>query len=216
VEYKSLSIELKAGDAGVIEGYGSVFGGVDTYGDTIAPGAFAKSIAQRRPKMLWQHRMDMPIGRWDEYAEDSRGLHMRGTLAINAPSAREKYELVKAGALDGLSIGFRAINPHREGNVRVLTEIDLVEVSLVTMPADEAALLSSVKSVRTIRDLETILETVGFSRTEARAICARGWTGFADRLRDAAGDDHAAPLWDAEAFKAAIAMAAKEAFNDCR
>jgi HK97 family phage prohead protease len=186
METKSLVMELKATDAGAVEGYGSVFGGVDSYGDTILPGAFSKSIGKRTPKMLWQHRMDKPIGVWDEVVEDGKGLRLKGRLAPTE-QGKEAAELVRMGALDGLSIGFRTLADEVDGNVRKLKEIDLFEVSFVTMPADSKARVTGIKSER---EIEEILREHGFSRREAKAFVARGWKGVTD-LRDAGGDDTA-------------------------
>jgi HK97 family phage prohead protease len=183
MEFKSIAIELKADDAGTVEGYGSVFNGLDSYGDTIEPGAFAKSITMRKPKMLWQHRMDMPIGVWDEVREDDRGLYVKGRIA-NIELGREARELSKMGAIDGLSIGFRTIQEESRGNARILKEIDLWEVSFVTIPADSNARLTAIKSLATERDIEDALRNIGFSRREAKAFIADGWGGVKG-LRDA-------------------------------
>ena len=203
METKSLTLELKADDAGVIEGYGSVFGGVDTYGDRIVPGAFAKSISTRKPKMLWQHRMDKPIGVWDEVIEDAKGLRLKGRLA-STELAKEARELVKMGAMDGLSIGFRTIADEMEGNTRLLKEIDLWEVSFVTIPAHDAARIAGIKSLATERDIEDALRTLGFSRREAKAFIADGWGGVKG-LRDADDTPPDASLRDAVAIKTQLA-----------
>jgi HK97 family phage prohead protease len=147
MEYKALALEVKAdSDTGLIEGYGSVFGGLDSYGDTIMPGAFGESIAKRKPKMLWQHRMDKPIGVWDEVAEDGKGLRLKGRLAMGTAQGREAHELAKMGAMDGLSIGFRTLKDEIDGEARKLIKIDLWEVSFVTIPADANARLTGVKT----------------------------------------------------------------------
>lgn len=199
METKSLALELKADGEGVIEGYGSIFGNVDSYGDKIEAGAFAKSIKRRKPKMLWQHRMDEPIGAWDEIEEDGKGLRMKGRLAMKTARGSEAFELVRMGALDGLSIGYRTIKDAMDGNTRLLKEIDLWEVSMVTMPANERARITGAKSIETERELEGVLREAGLSRREAKALLARGWRGFSDTLRDAGQDDPGAALWDAEA-----------------
>lgn len=199
MEIKALSLELKANDAGVIEGYGSVFGGLDSYGDTIEPGAFTKSLGKRKPKMLWQHRVDQPIGVWDEVTEDAKGLRVKGRLA-DTEQAREARSLIEIGALDGLSIGFRTIADEMRGNNRILKEIDLWEISMVTIPADSAAMITGIKGLSTEREAEDALRSIGFSRREAKAFIARGWGGVSG-LRDA---DNALPdlaLRDAEAVK---------------
>ena len=203
METKSLALELKADDAGAVEGYGSVFGGLDTYGDTIEPGAFPDSIAKRKPKMLWQHSMDQPIGVWDEVVEDAKGLRLKGRLA-DTEKGREARNLVKMGALDGLSIGFRTLADEMRGNNRILKKVDLWEVSFVTIPADDAARISGIKSLSTERECEDALRDMGFSRREAKAFIARGWGGVKG-LRDAGDDLPDNVLRDAEAVKDQLA-----------
>lgn len=186
METKHLDLAVKAdGEAGEFTGYGSVFGNVDTYGDRIEAGAFAGSLATRMPKLVWQHDLYQPIGKWTEAKEDSHGLFLRGKLTLGVEKGREAYELMKDGALDGLSIGYRTKTATNEGNVRVLKEIDLWEVSLVTIGANPDALVTGVKSDMTERDFEALLRERGFTRTAAKAIIADGWKGYQDRLRDA-------------------------------
>ncbi|SEH60163.1 prohead peptidase. Unknown type peptidase. MEROPS family U35 [Paracoccus alkenifer] len=124
----------------VIEGYASLFGIADQGGDVIAAGAYAGSLARiaargDRVRMLWQHDPAHPIGVWEEIREDARGLWVRGRLLPEVARAREAAALVAAGAIDGLSIGYRTLRAERDGKGRrVLTEVDLWEVSLVTFP----------------------------------------------------------------------------------
>lgn len=187
MEFKSLTLELKADAAGVVSGYGSVFGGVDEYGDTVMPGAFVKSLTKRKPKMLWQHDMDEPIGVWDDVREDAKGLFVQGRLAMKTEGGMEAYELLSMGAIDGLSIGFRTIADEVvQGGTRLLKEVDLWEVSFVTIPADQAAVVQSVKSAMTERAFETMLRAQGFSRWDVKIITADGWKAWAEK-RDASG-----------------------------
>lgn len=186
METKHLDLAVKAdGEAGEFTGYGSVFGNVDSYGDRIEAGAFAATLAARMPKLVWQHDLYQPIGKWVEAKEDSHGLFLRGKLTLGVEKGREAYELMKDGALDGLSIGYRTKTATNEGNVRVLKEIDLWEVSLVTIGANPDALVTGVKSDMSAADLEDTLRAQGFSRTAAKAIVARGWNGYRDVLREA-------------------------------
>jgi uncharacterized protein len=156
--------EVKADDddTGIIRGYGSVFGNVDTYGDTVAPGAFQKTISDAKsgngpwPVMLSQHNQTTPIGIWTGMDEDSKGLKLKGKLALNTNKGAEAYNLLKMKprpAFNGLSIGYRAkdFELHRSGSgptgaKRTLKSVDLVECSLVTFPADKFARVASVKS----------------------------------------------------------------------
>lgn len=187
MEFKSVTLELKADAQGVVSGYGSVFGGVDAYGDTVMPGAFAKSIAKRKPKMLWQHDMDEPIGVWDDAREDAKGLFVQGRLAMKTEGGMEAYELLSMGAIDGLSIGFRTVADEVvQGGTRLLKEVDLYEVSFVTLPADQSATVTNIKSQMTERSFETLLRQQGFSRWDAKIITADGWKAWAEK-RDASG-----------------------------
>lgn len=212
LERKHFSFELKsAGDAGEIEGYGATFWNVDNVGDRVASGAFAASIKSKMPRMLWQHEPDKPIGRWTSAVEDNNGLHVKGKIALGTDQGRNAYELVKEGVLDSLSIGYRTIKSFNEGNVRVLKELDLLEVSLVTFPANDAALITSVKGEFTARDLERMLRQSGFSRTEAKAITARGYDGYAEVLRDAGISGAEDDLRDADELKQLLEIIMKGA-----
>ena len=183
-ETRAFSLSLKAtGDDGTIEGYGSVFGVRDNYDDIIAKGAFAASLAEHKaagtmPAMLWQHSADAPIGVWTDMVEDEKGLYIKGQLVMDTVRGKEAHALLKAGALNGLSIGFMSKQwaYDRDTDVRTLTEIDLWEVSLVTFPANEKARVTNVKSIESIesiRDVEEMLRERGFSKTEAVALVAR-------------------------------------------
>ncbi len=127
-------------DGHVIEGYASLFGLTDQGGDAVLPGAFAASLARLagrgdRVRMLWQHDPAKPIGVWDEIREDGKGLWVRGRLLPDVAQAREAAALIGAGAIDGLSIGYRTIRAERDAKGRrVLAELELWEVSLVTFP----------------------------------------------------------------------------------
>ncbi|WP_410219507.1 HK97 family phage prohead protease [Paracoccus sp. (in: a-proteobacteria)] len=124
----------------LIEGYASLFGLTDQGGDSVLPGAFSASLARLAAKgdkvrMLWQHDPTRPIGVWDEVREDAQGLWVKGRLLPEVAQAREAAALIQAGAIDGLSIGYRTIRAERDKNgKRVLAEVELWEVSLVTFP----------------------------------------------------------------------------------
>lgn len=118
-------------------GYASLWNTADLNGDVVARGAFAESLARSGAggvKMLHQHEARSLVGVWDEIAEDERGLFVAGRIMDWSPEARFAGALARAGALDGLSIGFRAVRARRDGRLRVLTEVELWEVSLVTFP----------------------------------------------------------------------------------
>ena len=134
-----------------IEGYASLFWTRDLNDDVTAAGAFSASLARTGAggvKMLFQHESGEPVGVWDEIAEDARGLFVRGRILTVTPQGRLVAALVKAGALDGLSIGFRTVKarPDESGRLRVLTEVELWEVSIVTFPMLPQARIESVRT----------------------------------------------------------------------
>lgn len=185
--YKSAHFEMKRepDDDGTIEGYASVFDIVDNGMDVVKPGAFRRSLGNRKVKMLWQHSMDTPIGVWDEIEEDQRGLRVKGRISKDVQKGAEAIALFRMGAMDSLSIGYRTVVAEKEGDgsVRGLYEVDLFEISLVTMPMLDAA-TASVKSITTIREFERALRDAGFSQREAKAIAADGFKGLADHRDD--------------------------------
>jgi len=194
--------QLKAiEDDGVFSGYGSVFGVRDSDGDIIMPGAFTKTIARanetgRLPKMLWQHQIDTIIGKFTAMREDDYGLFVQGSILLEIEKGREAYALMKAGVLDGMSIGFNIIDGQRGADGRMITEVDLWEVSLVTWGANPAALVTNVKAKESIRDFEAFLREAGFSRREAVAIAASGYKALRDEreARDESEQETAARL----------------------
>lgn len=152
-----LGLDVKAvGDDGVIEGYASTFNVIDSYGEMVAPGAFKASLAglkraKRGLKMLWQHDSHQPIGIWDDLEEDAKGLRVVGRLLKDTVAkAAEAYALIREGALDELSIGYRELEsaPHPDQRgVTILKKLDLREVSPVTFGAlGQAARIDTVKS----------------------------------------------------------------------
>jgi hypothetical protein len=170
--------EVKADEKGIFSGYGSIFGNEDQGMDVMQKGAFTKSLKNRpanKVKMLYQHKTDEPIGIFTNISEDQKGLLVTGQLAMGTQRGREAYELLKMGALDGMSIGFKA-DPDKQGynenkrGVRTLKEVDLMEISLVTFPMNESALIETVKgNAKNIREWEKSLRDAGgLSRTEAK------------------------------------------------
>lgn len=173
--------EIKAvRDNGTFEGYGSVFHVKDAHRDIVAPGAFTETLQKHRaagtmPALLWQHRMDEPCGVFTSMQEDVRGLRVSGQLAMKTTRGAETYEFLRIGAVSGLSIGFqtKAESFDRKTGIRTLTKIDLHEVSIVTLPANDAARIETVKGIQTIRDAEGVLRDSGFSRSEAATLISR-------------------------------------------
>lgn len=212
--FRELKFEGDEGEgARTFSGYGAVFNNTDSYGDVIEKGAFKKTIREAKktgnwPAMLMQHggwaisADDLtPVGIYIEMDEDDQGLLVKGKLATSQ-RAQEALDLLKMEprpALNGLSIGYRAkkftVGTKPEEPRRLLHEIELVEISLVTFPANPKARIGSVKSGNglTIRDAERSLRDAGFSANEAKAICAKGFTGIDHRE----GDDQAERLQDA-------------------
>jgi len=193
-----IPLEIKASEGGgtalgTFEGYGSVFGNRDRDGDVVERGAFAESLKAGLPALLWQHDQKSPIGRFDVVREDKRGLYVKGQLSMKGRGA-EAYDLLKMGALNGLSIGFVTKEASRDAasGARTIMKADLMEVSLVTFPANELARVEAVKSQRKefgtmentegfndniadVRSFERMLRDNGFSRSRAKAITAKGF-----------------------------------------
>lgn len=137
---------------GLFEGYASLFSIADLGKDVVEPGAFRESLTRRGPagiKLLWQHDPAEPIGRWVSLHEDSRGLFVRGQLSLAVGRAREILALMREGAVDGLSIGFKAERTRTEPRtgLRRLQRVDLWEISLVTFPMLPQARVSAVKAL---------------------------------------------------------------------
>lgn len=191
-----IALDTKAvTEQGEFEGYASTFNNEDQGGDIVVAGAFAKAIARGvgKVKMLLQHDRTMPIGIWTELVENAKGLKAKGRLILETVAGRETHALLKAGALDGLSIGFRTIK-HRYDQakpmVRYLEELDLKEISVVTFPMNERALVASVKGqLPTEREFEQFLmRDAGLSAQQAKAFIADGYKALKGK-RDAAGGE---------------------------
>jgi HK97 family phage prohead protease len=193
MENKTFTIDnLKAVDdePRTIEGFGSIFNNIDSYGDIVLPGAFVKSIKKRKPKMLWQHRSDMPIGAWDVVKETPEGLYLKGRI-FDTQMGNDAYTLLKGGAIDGLSIGYttKLYEIDSKANTRKLKEVELFETSLVTFPANEKATVTNVKSLpETEREFEEFLRDAGYSHAAAKTIVARGFKALSGQ-RDVEAKD---------------------------
>jgi uncharacterized protein len=197
MEYKFASLEWKADDEGMIEGYGSVFDVVDNGGDIIAPGAFKQSLASgRKVKMLYQHDASAVIGTWKTVEEDQKGLRVSGKILTTVKAGSEAYEYVKAGAIDGLSIGYRTVKSMDRNGKRVIMQAELWEVSLVTFPMNEMARIDAVKAAEMSREeIERLLTLrAGVSRSVARQLLAEGYKGIKDMRGAVDGAEELAEL----------------------
>lgn len=197
-ERKFVGLTLDAVEEdGVFSGYASLFGRVDLGKDVVEKGAFSASLRARGAagiRMLFQHDPAEPIGVWSEIREDARGLFVRGRLTRDVARAREVLSLMRGGALDGLSIGFRAVKAKNDpkSGVRRILEADLWEISVVTFPMLPDARIDTVKGRRrrlpTTREFESWLtRDAGLTRGEARCVIARGFASLVG-ARDAAPD----------------------------
>lgn len=192
---KDFALEVKdLSEDGTFEGYGSIFGNVDSYGEKVVPGAFVESLAKHRREgtsvlMLWQHNPDEPIGVWDDLAEDAKGLWGKGRLIMEVQRAKEVYALLRAKAVRGLSIGYRELDTDKDGVVRVLKKLELWEISPVSFPANSRARVEAVKSERMeafarrlrdgdpmpIKEFEDILREAGVPKALAVQIASVGY-----------------------------------------
>lgn len=158
-----------------LEGYASLFGITDTGGDVVEQGAYQASLTAleesgRSVKMLWQHRPEEPIGTWDEVRETDKGLYVKGRLLPDVARAREAAALLNAGAIDGLSIGYRTVKATKNSKgQRLLSELELWEVSLVTFPMLPEARVGA----KGHEPLDAVLREIAGAFDAARAELAR-------------------------------------------
>lgn len=173
LDTKDFSFQIKAvSDDGHFSGYASVFDVVDGDYDVVLKGAFSESLdawvaKKSLPALLWQHRQAEPIGVYTKMAEDSVGLYVEGKLALKTVKGAEAYELMKMGAVTGLSIGFvsRDDSYDRVTGVRTLKKVDLWEVSVVTFPANDASRVNGVKArqaeqASVVASLNNLIQTI--------------------------------------------------------
>jgi len=178
---KSVALEVKAADdaTGTIEGYGSVFGVQDSYGDIVEKGAFAETLKSgRKVRMLYQHRADKPLGVWDEMSEDDTGLKARGRINMDSTLGRDVYGAIRMGAIEGLSIGFRipkgGAEWDHETDIRLIKSVELWELSVVTFPANEAAMIDAIKAAHSLEEIDQ-LDLPGLERFLREAGLSREW-----------------------------------------
>jgi len=206
-EHLDVPFELKAVETvtqddgvtvGVFEGLASTFGNRDMVGDLVEPGAFTGALTRPAAvKMLWQHDARAPIGVWEEVRETAAGLEVKGRLVLEVQQAREALALLKAGAVDALSIGFSVRHGgaefDRERSLRRIKAVELWEISVVTFPANPKARVERIKaldsgaSLPTEREFERLLmRDAGLSRSQARTVLTAGYKALLT-TRDAGG-----------------------------
>lgn len=202
MELKTLaveSVEFKFDEArkGFFSGYASRFNGVDSYGDTILPGAYAQTLSNRqRPVLMKWNHFGPVIGKWTKAVEDDHGLYVEGELTPGHSVADDVYASMKHGAVTGLSIGYRIPSggSAKDGKLRQLKRIDLIEISVVETPADLGAQIGNVKSF--IDEIEDLKQAEAFLRDG----CGLSWAAAtalvsqikAVALRDGAPEE---PQW---------------------
>ena len=191
MDYLNKQIELQDvelsvdGQPGTFRGYASKFNGIDSYGDTILPGAYDKVVAAGGtvPVFFNHESLDLPIGKYTKLSANSQGLYVEGVLTLDIPRARDVYNALKAGTVSGLSVGIGIAEddwePNAETGGKTIKNVSLLrEISICTFPADDRARVSLVKAddidqMQTIRDVEKCLRDAGFSKSQALAFVAK-------------------------------------------
>lgn len=199
MEYAGTPFEIKQLDesgniAGVLAGYGNV----DHGGDLLVTGCLAKSLAARTSPlpMLLHHDLARPIGAWSEWHETPEGLQVSGRLTLATRDAQEAHALAKDGALTGLSIGWKPIKQNRDAKgIRTVTEAELFEGSLVTIGMNDAARLTSIKSITRAQDIRELLQEAGVPRDRANEAAGLAWKAINNQDDDAGADHELAALF---------------------
>jgi HK97 family phage prohead protease len=211
MKYLNVPAEYKsAGDAGTFSGYASIFGNVDLGGDIVERGAFKDIVTNTAGKVivLWQHMTRQPIGVAD-VKQDDKGLSFEGHLVMEDPQARTANAHMKAGSLQGMSIGYDVLPGGaeiKESGIRLLKALKLYEISAVTFGMNPLAKIEEAKSAGLItseREFEEHLRDAGFSRAAAKSLASGGWKAL-QRQRDAGGDASVKELIDAAGGLAAF------------
>lgn len=194
VAHKALSVPIsikEVSEDGEFSGYASTFGNVDRGMDMVMAGAFRRTLKERKLnsiKMLRDHDTRKLVGKWLEMEEDEVGLRVRGKLFAAGESAiqlaKETLTLLREGALDAMSIGYKTVKSawDEQTGVRKLLDLDLWEVSLVTFPMNEMASVDAVKGDLTITDVERILREGGAPGNFAKMVAIHGYPEAAKRL----------------------------------
>jgi HK97 family phage prohead protease len=185
MEFAGSPFEIKAlTDSGSIEGLLAGFGNVDHGGDKLLPGSLSKSLATRTTPlpMLLHHDLSRPIGAWKEWQDSSEGLYVKGSMTLSTRDAQEAHALAKDGALTGLSIGWKPLkNTVDSKGVRTITDAELFEGSLVTVPMNDRTRVTAIKSVTNARDIAELLQEAGISGRKAKAAAGAAWKAINDQ-----------------------------------
>lgn len=186
------AVDVKASPGGVITGWASTYDATpDRQGDVVIPGAFTKTLAAHKargtaPAMLWAHKMESPVGHWTAIEDDAHGLRVTGQLNLNTDEGRKAYAHVSAGDVGGFSIGYIVTaeggRRYLGGGAWALDEVDLVEISLVSAPANPNAKLDGVKAppvISTKSQAVQFLRDAGLSKAAATRFAAGGFPALA-------------------------------------
>lgn len=199
MQFAGSSLSIKAlEESGHIAGLLAGFDNVDRYGDRLVKGCFTKTLEARNTPlpMLLFHDTQRPIGAWTKWKEQSEGLYVEGAFVLETKDAQEAYALTKAGALTGLSIGFlpKRQSTDQHTGVNTITEVDLVEGSLVAVPANPKAEVSAVKQIAGPRDIAELLRGSGFSRDRAQRAAGAAWKAISQQNDEETADAELADL----------------------
>ena len=206
MDFAGSPFEIKSlDDSGAISGVLAGFGDVDHGGDKLLAGCLTKSLAGRTTPlpMLLHHDMSRPIGAWKEWTERADGLFVSGTLTLATRDAQEAHALAKDGALTGLSIGWKALKSSVDAKgVRIVSDAEIFEGSLVAVPMHDRARVAAVKSFTSARDLADLLQDAGMSGRKARLAAGAGWRAI-NETDEAEADDEIARLFEQHAARLA-------------
>ena len=178
----TLELKFRDTEAGSVSGYGAHFNNVDHARDRIEPGAFKRTLSGRKSlPMLHEHAQ--AIGVWKSFREDDKGLYVSGRIS-KTQLGNDVRELARDGGVTGLSIGYQPVRFHYDKDIRVLTEVEVHEVSLVAIPANDMARVTAAKSILQSgkvpdeRELEAVLRAGGLSRRQAKRLLQHGYAGM--------------------------------------
>jgi len=207
MNYAGFPFEIKQlNDAGHVEGLAAAYGNVDHGGDKMLFGSVTKSLAARNGRplpMLYGHDLKRPIGAWKEWHETSAGLYVKGKITLGTRDGQEAHALANDGALTGISIGYIPQQKSFEGGTRVLAEVDLHEASLVPVPLNDLARVTSVKSIGNARDIAELLQEAGVSGRKAKAAAGLAWKAINESDDDAAAEAEVRAILNASAARIA-------------